>query len=162
MYSLKKYNAAGSRSKFYTLENYNKRGFKTFFNKKDAEKSRNVQIILAEYNLAPRVYSEVGRIRIGKKKKHFSEWGYITEIATLLGCGGNDCACGECGDLEEDIYGEINDLVEKIEEIGYYFGDSHIGNIGYVKRNNKNVLVCIDTGPESVSCNSEYLEYSYA
>ena len=150
MYALKKYHSSGSRSTFYTVENRPTVGFKTFGTKQEAEYARDIQMELSDYNLAPNVYSEVGRIRIGKKRKQFSEWGYITEKAELIGCGGNSCECGECCDHEDDMRDEINDLVDKIEGIGYYFGDSHVGNVGFVKRNGVDVLVCIDTGEESV------------
>jgi hypothetical protein len=160
MYTLKKYNNCGSRSKFYTLEDKKNKGFKTFIKKEHAEQAREVQIELAKYDLAPRVYSEVGRIRIGKNKKQFSDWGYVTEIAILPGCGGNDCECGNCGDLESDLNDEICDLTDGIESLGYYFPDNHIGNVGYVRRKGRKVLVCIDTGYESVQCADEcYNEY---
>lgn len=160
MYALKKYKNSGSRSKFYTLENKNNKGFKTFVKKKDAEQARNVQIVLAKYDLAPKVYSEVGRIRIGKQKKQFSDWGYVTEIATMPGCGGNDCECGECADIENELNDQITDLTDAIDGIGYSFADNHIGNVGYVIRKGKKVLVCIDTGYESVHDDSDYSDYS--
>ena len=138
---------AGSRSVFFVIDDT--RGFKEFESYEQAEYARNVQMKLAQYNLAPKVYSEIGRIRIGKEKE-LTQWGFMTEIAQMLGCGGNDCACGECDNLYEEKYPVIKRLHKKLEKIGVNFADDHIGNIGYVKRRGKWVLVCIDTGVESV------------
>jgi hypothetical protein len=156
-YTLEKYRACGSRSDFYTLKD-SAYGFKTFRNKKDADYARDTQIMLAELNLAPRVYSEVGKIRIGKSKKRqrLSNWGYITEIAEIVGCGEPGCSCDICYEVEEDLCGEIAELQMTIDsDTGYSFGDAHIGNVGYVNRNGMDILVCIDTGEESVSNYSE-------
>ncbi|NDA64506.1 MAG: hypothetical protein EBX50_21125, partial [Chitinophagia bacterium] len=111
------------------------------------------------YNLAPKVYSEIGRIRIGKEKE-LTQWGFITEIAQMLGCGGNDCSCGECDDLYEEMYPSVRRLRKKLDNIGVDFGDDHIGNIGYVRRRGRNVLVCIDTGEESVYDDEYARDYS--
>jgi hypothetical protein len=151
MYALEKYQTCGSQSAFYTLKGKKKIGFKTFYSQEDAEEARKVQEILAEYNLAPSVHSEVGRIRIGKNRKQFSDWGYLTEIAEMLACPGNECDCGECEDVEAELSAEIEELVDEIQDAGYYFSDCHIGNVGYITRNGFRLLVCIDTGPESVS-----------
>lgn len=162
MYALEKYHSCGSCSSFYTLKN-SKCGFKCFADREDAIYARNIQNILSEYNLAPKVYSEVGRIRIGKKRKQFSSWGYITEIAQTLGCPGNDCDCGECDSLGSVYEEEINSLLSSIEDLGFIFCDAHIGNLGWIKRKGKKILVCIDTGAESVieDCYSDRGSYSY-
>ena len=68
-----------------------------------------------------------------------------------MGCGGNECACGECEDIWESKFRYINNLCNKIEELGFHFADNHIGNLGYVKRKGRRKLVCIDTGAESFS-----------
>jgi len=148
---------AGSRSTFFIIDET--RGFKEFENKELAEYARNVQMKLAEYNLAPKVYSEVGRIRIGKEKE-WSQWGFMTEIAEMIGCGGNDCACGECDDIYESMYPSIRRLHKKLEKVGVDFGDDHIGNIGYIRRRGRKVLVCIDTGEESVYDDEYARDYS--
>ena len=44
----------------------------------------------------------------------------------------------------------IEKLSSKIEEVGYSFVDNHIDNVGYIRRRGRKVLVCIDTGYESV------------
>lgn len=150
MYNLS-YADSGSKSSFYYIDE--KRGFKEFEDKEDAEYARETQIALAKYNLAPKVLSEVGRIRLPENSiydEQFSGWGYITETAEMLGCGGSECACGECDDLYDRMHRRINNLTNKIEEVGYNFVDNHIGNVGYVRRRGRKVLVCIDTGSESV------------
>lgn len=141
----------GCASDFYMLKN-SIRGFKSFSSYEAANIAHYNQSYLAEYDLAPRVYSEVGRVRIGKSKR-LSDWGYITEVATTIGCGGNTCKCGECDryELEEEYCGEIDELTSKMEDHDFYFGDNHIGNVGYVNRDGRDVMVCIDTGDESVS-----------
>jgi hypothetical protein len=138
---------AGSRSTFFIIDET--RGFKEFESYEQAEYARNVQMKLSEYNLAPKVYSEVGRIRIGKEKE-LSQWGFMTEIAEMLGCGGNDCACGECDDVYDAMYPSVRRLRNKLSKIGLDFADDHIGNIGYIRRRGRKVLVCIDTGEESI------------
>jgi hypothetical protein len=138
---------AGSRSSFYIIDET--RGFKEFESCEQAEYAHNVQKKLSQYNLAPKVYSEVGRIRIGKEKE-LSQWGFMTEIAEMLGCGGNDCGCGECDDVYEEKFPAIKRLHKKLEKIGINFADDHIGNIGYIRRRGRKVLVCIDTGEESI------------
>ena len=46
----------------------------------------------------------------------------------------------------------VDTLTYNIEiELGMYFGDCHSRNVGWVKRNGRDVLVCIDTGAESFS-----------
>lgn len=150
MYKME-YADAGSKSSFYYIDH--ERGFKEFEYKDDAEYARNTQLALAKYNLAPKVLSEVGRIRLpenGNYDDKFSGWGFITETAEMLGCGGNDCGCGECDDLYERMLSRIGRLTAKIEDVGYSFVDNHIGNVGYIRRRGRKVLVCIDTGSESV------------
>lgn len=142
------YDNNGSRSTFYVIDN--ERGFKDFESKEDAEYAHYVQSKLAACNLAPKVLSDIGKIR-HRHSLELSEWGYITEIAEIIGCGGNDCCCGECEcDLTFMYQKQITRLVRKIEKLDIEFMDAHIGNVGYVKRNGKKVLVCIDCGRESV------------
>lgn len=154
------YAESGSRSSFYIIDG--ERGFKEFESKFDAEDARDTQMNLAKYNLAPKVLSEVGKIRIAADLSYngrgFSRWGFMTERAELVGCGGNDCNCGECDDILDSINKKLDNLVSKIEKVGYSFVDSHIGNVGYVRRRGRKVLVCIDTGSESVFDESDYEE----
>jgi hypothetical protein len=143
-----KYENCGSRSAFYVIDN--KRGFKEFDDKEDAVYAHTLQSKLSDYNMAPYVMSQVGKIR--HSNGDLSGWGYITEIAETIGCGGNECSCGEC---DEDTYymyeSQIVLLSRKMMmEAGVEFIDSHIGNVGFIRRNRKKVLVCIDFGRESV------------
>ena len=145
----------GSRTAFYKLDNA--RGFKEFDNIEEAEYAYETQCSLSKYNLAPKVMSDIGRIRMPKNlnERKLSGWGYITEIAEVIGCGGNECDCGECEDIFDGMMRKVNNLINKIDNAGYYFIDAHVGNVGYVKRKGKKVLVCIDTGEESVSTNND-------
>jgi hypothetical protein len=142
------YENCGSRSAFYVIDD--KRGFKDFESQEDAEYAHYVQSKLAEHNLAPKVLSAVGKIRY-RSDMELSPWGYITEIAEMIGCGGNECCCGECeGDLTFIYNDKIARLSKKIDHLGLEFMDAHIGNVGYVIRNGRRKLVCIDCGMESV------------
>ena len=149
MYTIAKYKNEGCASSFYTLKNSRNRGFKEFETYEAAVVAHYNQTKLADLDLAPRVYSEVGRVR--KPNKRLSRWGYITEIATTLGCGGNDCDCCDRTALEDEWDEEISELVGEMEDHGFYFGDNHSGNVGFVRRNGLMKMVCIDTGDESVS-----------
>jgi hypothetical protein len=143
-----KYENAGSTSAFYVIDN--KRGFKEFCGKYEAEYAHSVQSKLETYDMAPYVLSQVGKIR--KSNGDLSDWGYITEIAKVIGCGGNLCNCGECDDDLQFMYDKkICKLAhEMMYTAGVEFMDAHIGNVGFVRRNGKKVLVCIDFGTESV------------
>jgi len=141
------YENAGSTSAFYVIDN--KRGFKEFCGQYEAEYAHSVQSKLEDYNMAPYVMSQVGKIR--KSNGQLSDWGYITEIAETIGCGGNSCSCGDCSDDLEFLYDtRIIKLIRKMSEVGVEFMDSHIGNVGFVRRKGRKVLVCIDFGTESV------------
>jgi hypothetical protein len=156
------YADAGSRASFYIIDEH--RGFKEFESKRDAEYAQEVQFILSNNNAAPKVLSDVGRIVLPEHlrcdEKKFSGWGFITELAEMVGCGGNDCGCGECDDIYESIYPKVKRLHNKIERLGYHFADDHVGNIGYIKRRGRKVLVCIDTGRESIYDNNDDVDYS--
>ena len=152
------YDNCGSRSTFYVIDS--ERGFKDFKTKEDAEYAHDIQSKLSAFNLAPRVLSDIGKIR-HRDSLELSNWGYITEIAEMIGCGGNDCECGECGDISYAKSKQIHKLCGKIYDLGLEFMDAHIGNVGYIKRNGEKVLVCIDCGQESVydeEVDDNYLE----
>lgn len=146
-YVIDKYCGEGCTTKFYKLKG-SKRGFKCFEYYDGAVIAHYNQKKLAELGFAPKVYSEIGKIRRGKK---LTDWGYITEIAKTIVCPGNECDCCDREGLEDIYSSEIDELVMSMEDHGFYFGDCHIGNVGFVKRNGQNVLVCIDTGDESVN-----------
>jgi hypothetical protein len=142
------YENAGSMSAFYVIDN--KRGFKEFAHRSEAEYAHSVQCKLELYDMAPYVLSQVGKIRMSNGE--LSCWGYITEIAKTIGCGGNECSCGECEDsLEYSYENKIGKLAHNMMYMaGVEFMDCHIGNVGFVRRKGKKVMVCIDFGSESV------------
>ena len=157
MYAIhRKKSGSGCASEFYKLSSHKNRGFKSFDDYELAQIAHYNQKTLSQFDLAPRVYSEVGRVRIGKSKK-LSRWGYITEIAELVCCPGNDCECCDRDSIENALDEEMSNLIFEIEDCGFYFGDCHPGNVGYVTRGKDinglpiRLLVCIDTGDESVS-----------
>lgn len=155
MYTIvKKRSGSGSVSSFYKLKGKKDRGFKTFDSKDCAEIAHANQSELSMYNLAPHVYSQVGRVRMSDGK--LSSWGYITEIAELLCCGGNGCYCCDRESIEDEYEYEISNLIDKMEEYGFYFGDGHAGNVGFVQRDGIDVMVCIDTGDESLTSDNCY------
>lgn len=159
MYTIKKLSGNGSRSEFYKL-NQRGKGFKTFRSYEDAEYARDVQLELSRLDLAPRVCSEVGRIRIGER---LSAWGYVTEVAKTITPHEPNCNCDICDNLESKYSDDIEILTSRIEDAGYMFGDCHPGNVGYVTRSGRKVLVCIDTGEESVQqYEGDYDDDAYA
>lgn len=142
-----KFAGEGSKSMFYIIDK--NRGFKQFNNKDDAEYARETQMLLSQFTLAPRVLSEVGKIR-RKRTKKLSQWGYMTEVATMVCCGGNE-GCAYCDDAEKALCNDIEKLCDDISDLtGFDFIDCHIGNVGFVRRNKERILVCVDTGRESV------------
>ena len=155
MYTIvKKKSGAGCASSFYKLKGMKNRGFKVFDSKESADIAHANQTELSMYDLAPYVYSQVGRVR--RSDKSLSGWGFITEISELLCCPGNGCLCCDRYAIEKDYEYEISDLVGKMEDYGYHFGDNHLGNVGFVVRNGVNVMVCIDTGDESITSDNCY------
>jgi len=155
MYTIvKKRSGAGCASSFYKLKGKRDRGFKIFSSKEDAEIARNHQSELSTYNLAPYVYSQVGRVR--KSDGSLTGWGFITEIAELLCCPGNGCECCDRESISYDYGDEICNLIGNMEDYGFHFGDDHPGNLGFVMRDGLPVMVCIDTGDESVTSDNCY------
>lgn len=146
-YALDRYVGEGCTTSFFRLKR-SRRGFKLFESYESAYVSHYNQIELAQHDLAPRVYSQVGRVRTDWNT--LSNWGYITEIAKTIVCPGNECECCDRDGLYEDMEDEIEELRNKIEELGFYWPDDHAGNVGYVRRNSTDILVCIDTGDESL------------
>lgn len=141
-----RYNNCGSRASFYVIDD--ERGFKEFENKEDAEHAHYIQSKLAMHNLAPLVFSDIGKIRY-RANMILSGWGYITEIAEMMCCGGNE-GCEYCEDIYDSKSKQVHKLTSKIYDLGMDFMDAHVGNVGYVVRKGKKVLVCIDCGRESV------------
>lgn len=158
---------SGSRNSFYTIKS-SKYGFKSFPTKDLANFSHAVQSRLSTDDLAPRVYSAVGRIRVEqemwvgmrngenifRKENVLSDWGYLTEIAkpyhcpdwdTDYGCDDHCYYEGACKN-----YNKVRTLIDKIEKCGIEYTDAHNGNLGWVTRKKKRVLVVIDIGRESI------------
>jgi len=149
MYTIvKKKSGAGCASSFYKLKGVKGRGFKSFDSKISAEIAHSNQSELSRHNLAPYVYSQVGRVR--KSDGSLTHWGFITEIAELICCPGNGCKCCDRESIMYDYENEIDNLIGNMEDVGFHFGDSHVGNMGFVNRDGQNIMVCIDTGDESV------------
>ena len=140
------YSNCGSRSEFYIVKEGV--GFKTFESKDDATYAHYIQSILSQNDFAPKVLSRVKRMRYNRK---LTGWGFETEVAEMLGCGGNECGCGECDLLYDRYIKRIGNLCDRIEnKTGLSFADNHIGNVGIIIRRGHRRLVCIDTGEESV------------
>lgn len=139
----------GTRSYFFRLKRNN--GFKTFRSKEEADYAHRVQTELAKHNLAPYVRSEVGRVRMGN---HLSDWGFVTEIARPVTMRPHE----DDGSLmvPQRLWDRLGELHCGMERAGYSFGDDHVGNVGYVRRRGRSVLVCIDTGEESVIIKEEW------
>ncbi len=148
--SAKSYKTCGSRSSFFVINR--RKGFKTFATKREAELARSYQTILSDSGYAPKVYSEVGKIEIGKdtitKKPILSEWGYIVQKVRTIGCSDSSggCDCEKCDAARYDYEDEISDMCDNASDnTGLNIGDRHIGNFGIVNGN----LVVLDTGIET-------------
>lgn len=137
----------GASAEFYNISKQKILGFKQFRNKKTAISAWKKQKLLSRYNLAPKVYSKLCRLPIVIDDiQEQTNWGFITEKAKLIG-----------EKLMSKRMRQIQDLVDSIyEKTGLKFWDCHYWNVGYIKRNNKLKLVCIDTGTESFlrDCNA--------
>ena len=164
--------SSGSRSSFFYYGKDNSVGFKEIGSIAYAEIAIQNQMMLSQYDFAPRVLSELTKIMVpnpfgvGNNKYAKSGWGYKTEVAAVIsGCGNSGvcCECEECDELEEVMNEEIQRLVNDIfDVVGLEFVDAHIGNVGYIIRDNVKKLVCIDTGIESFNTDySYYQDYNY-
>jgi hypothetical protein len=142
----------GTFTTFYKLKGRKTIAFKDFESKDLAIDAMDSQKTLSNFGLAPKVYGKVRKIDYiddcGNKRR--SNWGYITEIARVFDERDDDS-------YDEDMRDEIETLANEIEMwTGISFYDCHRGNVGYIKREGKEILVCIDTGAESFSG-----EYAY-
>ncbi|MFM8758787.1 MAG: hypothetical protein ACKODS_04495 [Methylophilaceae bacterium] len=141
------YDDAGSKNAFYLVKDRKKIGFKEFENEREAKFAHKIQKVLAEKNLAPRVYGEVGMIR--RHDGELTSYGYLTEVArTMRDCNDNDCdgECYESGCKNSEMIAEV---VESLEWEGLHYNDHHRGNFGFVRRGNQWIPVVIDVGVES-------------
>lgn len=147
MYVLnKKKSGAGCASVFYKVRRM-KRGFKTFSSKDDANIAHLNQSELAERDLAPYVFSKVCKVRHFDGK--LSKWGFLTEMAETI--PQPDHRGMTYDDLSDEYGDEIDELVNECYDAGFYFGDCHFGNVGYVIRDGYKKMVVIDTGDESIT-----------
>jgi hypothetical protein len=133
---LENYSEGGS-AEFYYLKNNPDLGFKQFKSKKSAIDAYKRQKRLTQFDLAPKLYTDVRRLR--GSWYYATGWGFVTEKAVVI---------------EDTIMNkrlkQIQHLVDEIyKKTGWKFWDCHYYNIGYVKRGRKFRLVCIDTGAES-------------
>lgn len=145
------YDDAGSKNAFYIIKDKKigrKRvGFKEFENKQEAEFAHRVQKHLAQFNLAPMVYGDVGMIR--RHDGELTAYGYLTEVARpMKECHDENCD-GECFQSECSNGTTISELVYDLGEHGLDYNDAHKGNFGYVRRKGSCVPVVIDLGIES-------------
>lgn len=136
----------GGYCQFYPL--FKRRGiaFKEFHTKQKAMYARNIQKKLARFDLAPKVYTGIVKLEFAPDYDSWvpdsSDWGYVTERARVPHC-----------QTKKDKYNVLRQIQKLVEEIHQKaqlkFWDCHYSNIGWVKREGKNKLVCIDTGKES-------------
>jgi hypothetical protein len=149
---LNKFDEGGS-AEFYNIKENKNLGFKQFRNKRSATNSYNKQKLLSKYGLAPKVHGKVCKLEIEVTVGGYGDysytdhtnWGYVTEKAKILD-----------ENVMKKRLRDIQNLVETIEnKTRLRFWDCHYWNVGYVKRNNKAKLVCIDTGAESFDRNAD-------
>lgn len=147
------YDDAGSRNTFYLVKDkkigQKRVGFKEFGDKREAEFAHRVQSHLAQYDMAPMVYGDVGKIR--SPSGTLTHYGYLTEIARPMSdCHDPDCY-SECFESDCKNGRIISNIVCYLQDHGLDYCDGHRGNFGFVRRNNKWVPVVIDVGVESFS-----------
>lgn len=127
----------GGCAEFYWIKEDKTIGFKQFGSKISATSAYNKQKKLSKFDLAPKVIGKVTKLNYEWGDE--TNWGYVTERAKVLD-----------ENVMKKRLRDIQDLVKNIEKkTKLRFWDCHYWNIGYIKRNNKAKLVCIDTGPES-------------
>jgi hypothetical protein len=146
------YDDAGSKNAFYIIKdkkiNRKRVGFKEFENEQEAKFAHRVQSHLAQFDLAPMVYGDVGMIR-----RHDGEltcYGYLTEVARPMPeCNDDEYCDGECFESNCKNGITIMGIVSDLDEHGLSYNDAHRGNFGYVRRKGSWVPVVIDLGIES-------------
>lgn len=144
------YDDAGSKNAFYRVKDRKKIGFKEFENEKEARFAYKIQKILAEKNLAPYVYGEVGMIR--RHDGELTHYGYLTEVARPMpDCEDDDNCDGECFESGCENSNIIAEVVDSLDWEGLQYCDHHRGNFGFVRRDKQWIPVVIDVGIESFS-----------
>ena len=137
----------GGYCQVYPIKNHSDLAFKEFRNKRKASEAYGFQKKLSRFDLAPKVFSKVCKLNFAKEDgvifDDISDWGYITECAKT---------CKANGEISmKDIQKLVDDILDKT---GLKFWDCHWYNVGFVKRDKKNKVVCLDTGKESFDGNS--------
>lgn len=129
----------GGYCAFYTINSSYGIAFKEFISKSRAEYARKVQVKLSKFDLAPKVVSNLCRLKYETLfPNQKSGWGYVTEVAKTIDKKGS-ISLKHIQKLVDDIY----------EKTKLKFWDCHWQNLGYIIRSGKKKLVCIDTGKES-------------
>jgi len=132
----------GGYCQVYPIKNQPNLVFKEFKNKKKAAEAHSIQKRLSRFDLAPKIYTDICRLKfVYKDNVYFSDpsnWGFVTELAET-----HDPATKI---TMKDIQNLVNDIELKT---GLKFWDCHWFNVGIIKRDRKNLVVCIDTGKES-------------
>ena len=115
---------------------------KCYDGRHEAKMAHEMQSTLSYFDLAPEVLSGVSKRNIGENTWL---WGYYTEEAELL----EECSCDEyygC-DICEDTKQERVQVCDAIAHwCGLEYTDYHPGNFGYIWRDQRWKMVCIDTG----------------
>lgn len=143
---------SGAFCDFLFIKNYPSLGFKSFKRKDKAMICLKNQKKLSRFNLAPKVLSGLCKIpyyfdqkvlKFWTPNNTHTGWGYISERANVI----------EDSFIFINRTKELNKIQNLVDNIWYKtklkFWDCHCSNIGYIKRNRKKLLVCIDTGQES-------------
>jgi len=131
------YSDNGGYCTLFKILNEPSLGFKEFISKSRANHARKIQLKLSKLNLAPKVHSKICKMTYegffpGKR----SGWGYVTELA-------------KTGNKKVKLW-KIQRLVDTIyDRTKLKFWDCHWANLGYIIREGKRKLVCIDTGKET-------------
>ncbi len=129
----------GGCCQVYPIKNYSKLLFKEFRSKKNALASLRIHKKLAAFDLAPKIYSDICKLKFAPEEgvlfDENSGWGYVIERAKVY----SKVPLDQIQSLVEEIYNKT----------GLNFWDCHYYNIGFVRRSHKPKLVCIDTGKES-------------
>lgn len=139
----------GGYCQFYPILGRRKIGFKEFLNKSRAQYALSVQKKLSKYDLAPKTYSGICKLKFAAEQDHWvpevSEWGFVTELVKTTK-NKKLMRMNKIQQLVDDIYAKT----------GLKFWDCHYDNIGLIKRGSSFKLVCIDTGRESFTGDSNY------
>jgi hypothetical protein len=135
----------GGYCTLYYIKDHSNLGFKEFISKSRAEYARKIQFKLSKLNLAPKVNSKICKLKYNKLfPDRKSGWGYVTELADVIR-------------PKSISLRSIQTLVDNIlKKTKLKFWDCHWDNLGFITRNHKKYLVCIDTGKETWDGDANY------